>query len=533
MRKLSSAKTRRIVNYLLHPRPTPIYPRLTTHTRYRRAYRKTLLESYDCLQESRRTDAHLAFAITQSFVSQVDGQAARTEAMGVAQGPGVLKYELKISSGDKSPVRSGRQLRSYRTMKYRSIRDYAVDQETRRACTAFADVPAGRNLRQMPRISACHTSILEGTYSHDELAPPDQPSIDSSHESSGSARYFTAKSAFNESNESGEEYQRTILQVLDTESGVIFNRVCQGSKGTLKAEHISPDVLDEQHAVTVRVDSPGRLRRNLGTDNLIGMLAQPVPSVMLTLPTPQPPASPVFVPQSPITVAKFITAAESSPNPVTTDRKLVPSMQFCPDCTFVPPDSGFLCYSCDRQWLACKVWYQANDGGRRGRLTEPYIRPAESNATNRALVDFLRAPSGSGNSYGLGIRATPEVVLSKSRFKKLAPFLAMATAESSVSLIYHEEVLPFARRTMAAVDLRVLAVLPRKLWATIVAVLSYNSRLLLRLLDSLVRHDLRAGHDLPSVSDYLWMITEDSVDEAQFVARLARTTSRFLEHLED
>ncbi|KZT73260.1 hypothetical protein DAEQUDRAFT_461514 [Daedalea quercina L-15889] len=134
-----------------------------------------------------------------------------------------------------------------------------------------------------------------------------------------------------------------------------FNSVCQGSKGTLEAERISPNVLDEQHAVTVRVDSPGRLRRNLGADNLIGMIAQPVPSVMLTFPTLQLPASSVFVPQSPITVSKFITAAESSSNLVTTARKLVPSVQFCPDCAFVPPDSGFLRYSCDRQWLACKV----------------------------------------------------------------------------------------------------------------------------------------------------------------------------------
>ncbi|KZT73259.1 hypothetical protein DAEQUDRAFT_762191 [Daedalea quercina L-15889] len=107
----------------------------------------------------------------------------------------------------------------------------------------------------------------------------------------------------------------------------------------------------------------------------------------------------------------------------------------------------------------------------------------------------------------------------------------MATAESSVSLIYREEVLPLARRTMTALGLRVLAMLPWKLWA-IVAILPYSSRLSLRLTGALERFNLRAGHDMPSVSDYLWMITEDSIDEAQFVARAARTTSRFVEHLE-
>ncbi|KZT73261.1 hypothetical protein DAEQUDRAFT_461539 [Daedalea quercina L-15889] len=101
------------------------------HTRYGKAHWKSLLESYDCLQESRlRTDADLTFAITQSFVSQ-------TEDTSVAQGPGVAEYKLMISSCDQSPVRSGSRLRSYRTMKHRPIRDYTVNQETRRACTAF------------------------------------------------------------------------------------------------------------------------------------------------------------------------------------------------------------------------------------------------------------------------------------------------------------------------------------------------------------------------------------------------------------
>lgn len=269
------------------------------------------------------------------------------------------------------------------------------------------------------------------------------------------------------------------------------------------------------------------------------MATQPIPSLVLTLPTPELPASPVFLQRSPITVHKFVAAAEAPSPLLPPDGQLprpVPSLEFCPDCVLVHPDSGLLCYACDQQWLACKVWYQANDGGRRQRLTEPYIKPAESNATNRALMDLLQAPTGNGSSYGLGIRAGPQVVVSKSRFRKLAPLLAMATAESSMSVIYREEVLPAARRTLATINLRALAVLPRKLMALLLDVLARNVRLLGRFLRALAELNLRVGLgcDTPDYSECLWvMTTEESVDGIQLVARAARTTSRFLEHLED
>ena len=268
------------------------------------------------------------------------------------------------------------------------------------------------------------------------------------------------------------------------------------------------------------------------------MATQPIPSLVLTLPTPQLPASPVFVQRSPITVHKFITAAEAPPNPLPSEgqaQRPAPPMEFCHDCVLVHPDSGLLCYACDQQWLACKVWYQANDGGRRQRLTEPYIKPAESTATNRALMDLLQAPTGNGSSYGLGIRAGPQVVVSKSRFRKLAPLLAMATAESSMSIIYREEVLPAARRMLSAINLHALAVLPRKLIAIFVDTLAHNLRRLGRFLQTLVELNLRVGLgcDTPDYSECLWMLTEESVDGIQLIARAARTTSRFLEHLED
>lgn len=268
------------------------------------------------------------------------------------------------------------------------------------------------------------------------------------------------------------------------------------------------------------------------------MAAQPIPSLVLTLPTPQLPASPVFLQRSPITVHQYISAAEAPFAPLPLDGQSfrpVPSMEFCRDCVLVHPDSNLLCHSCDQQWLACKVWYQANDGGRRQRLTEPYIKPAESNATNRALMDLLQAPTGSGSSYGLGIRAGPQAGVSRSRFRKLAPLLAMATAESSLSIIYREEVLPVARRVLSAVNLRALAILPRKILAILMNILARNIRLLGRFLHALAELNLHVGLgcDTPDYSECLWMMTEESADNVQLATRATRTTSRFLEHLRD
>lgn len=82
----------------------------------------------------------------------------------------------------------------------------------------------------MPRITQDHAYLLEAVPHANgcpdaALVPAQEASTNSSHDSSGSAFYFTAKSAFSEPSE--EQAQQTILQVLDTESGVIFDKVCQ------------------------------------------------------------------------------------------------------------------------------------------------------------------------------------------------------------------------------------------------------------------------------------------------------------------
>lgn len=120
---------------------------------------------------------------------------------------------------------------------------------------------------------------------------------------------------------------------------------------------------------------------------------------MLTIPTPALPHSPLFVPQSPITVSKFFFAtALSTPRPdelalgpavLPLSGPLVPSLTSCGYCGLPEFDQGIQCRLCHERWLACKVWYRANDGGHRRWLTEPYIRPGECNETNRAMMRGL------------------------------------------------------------------------------------------------------------------------------------------------
>jgi hypothetical protein len=56
-------------------------------------------------------------------------------------------------------------------------------------------------------------------------------------------------------------------------------------------------------------------------------------------------------------------------------------------------ESQWYCRACHRQWLACQVWYQASDGGRRQYLREPFIRPGEVNASNRAMMEMMGMPA--------------------------------------------------------------------------------------------------------------------------------------------
>ncbi|KAJ7361268.1 hypothetical protein DFH08DRAFT_843615 [Mycena albidolilacea] len=135
-----------------------------------------------------------------------------------------------------------------------------------------------------------------------------------------------------------------------------------------------------------------------------------VPALVLTFPTPEPPKSPVFIPQSPFTVHKFVAAMAPGPSASAEciAQLAVPALPRCTHCGFgfgldlddlEAPLSSNPCRFCEPQWLACKMWYQA----RGDRLREPCaVRPAESNASRRAIVGKLGLPVGSHRGLGLG-----------------------------------------------------------------------------------------------------------------------------------
>ncbi|KAJ7808690.1 hypothetical protein B0H14DRAFT_2869090 [Mycena olivaceomarginata] len=135
-----------------------------------------------------------------------------------------------------------------------------------------------------------------------------------------------------------------------------------------------------------------------------------VPALFLTFPTPEPPKSPVFIPQSPFTVHKFVAAMAPGPSASAEciAQLAVPALPRCTHCGFgfgldlddlEAPLSSNPCRFCEPQWLACKMWYQA----RGNRLREPCaVRPAESNASRRAIVGKLGLPVGSHRGLALG-----------------------------------------------------------------------------------------------------------------------------------
>ncbi len=144
------------------------------------------------------------------------------------------------------------------------------------------------------------------------------------------------------------------------------------------------------------------------------------------MPTPQISQSPIFQPRSPISLAKYVQATTLQPSPALSvssgvlSPSPVPSIPSCDRSCLAQLEEGLICRSCQRQWLACKMWYHANDGGRRRWLTEPLIRPAESTASVRALMGVLGVPGNIG-TVGLGLETS---------VKKL-PFKVITTAGAS------------------------------------------------------------------------------------------------------
>ncbi|CCL98910.1 uncharacterized protein FIBRA_00917 [Fibroporia radiculosa] len=370
---------------------------------------------------------------------------------------------------------------------------------------------------------------------YDGFRTQDPVPSDTDDSSNESSVYVTARSEVTEPTQL--EDVQAILQVLDTESGAVFSKIIQGSGDEIPASQLRPEVLScHANNVLCQVTPTGHNAEDRHLNS--GALMPPLPSLMLTIPTPQLPPSPFFVPRSPITISKFVMASSSPASPFLSAGP-VPSIPICEDCCLINSESGQHCRSCDKQWLACKVWYQANDGGRRQQLTEPYIKPAESTLANRALVDLINVPSGPANFYGLGIRTSPGAAVSKSRFRKLAPLLALITMDSSTSVGRNEELLATRARPQPILGTRLplVATFVSDLWAKTVNTLTECiDRLdLAGFLDVLLR-SLR-----PPVStsrSSLYITTQDGLmgDPRLREHRISRplgitSASRFLEHL--
>lgn len=121
-----------------------------------------------------------------------------------------------------------------------------------------------------------------------------------------------------------------------------------------------------------------------------------LPVIALIPPTPcGSVGSPALPPESPITVQKFVAARSRvllkrrssfvSPAPPSAAAPCLAC--FRPERLLSQDDLS--CRKCRKQWLACQLWYQACDGGRMERLRVPFVRPGESNAANRALLESL------------------------------------------------------------------------------------------------------------------------------------------------
>lgn len=169
-------------------------------------------------------------------------------------------------------------------------------------------------------------------------------------------------------------------------------------------------------------------------------LLEPKPSLVLTLPTPELPSTPTFIPQSPITIPKYVTAAARTASSLATVPPMsspVPSVPSCGVCSLTHFEQNMQCRMCDRQWLACKVWYQATDGGRHRWLKEPYIRPGESNASNRAIMEGLSA-SSEKDPRGLGIQVLP-LPSRKTWFRRLSHWKSFLQDMSVETELYNDE----------------------------------------------------------------------------------------------
>jgi hypothetical protein len=120
-------------------------------------------------------------------------------------------------------------------------------------------------------------------------------------------------------------------------------------------------------------------REDLSYESIsMDVIGGPVPSVMLTLPTPEIPTSLRFDPQSPFTVPEIFTANSSITN--------VPAHKYD-----VYPDSN-----CTTEDLP---------GFKQASFQEPFVRRETPNVDNGVTTELLNVPAWSTNGLGIGVEA--------------------------------------------------------------------------------------------------------------------------------
>jgi hypothetical protein len=178
------------------------------------------------------------------------------------------------------------------------------------------------------------------------------------------------------------------IHFVDERSGMAFSRVQEASGACISAEQFALERSSLKSSLSLHIGSPPPCD---ATD--LDAHIESLPSVVLTLPTPTSPQSPIFSPEVHFTTEKFLNAAEAA-----APRDRAPTL---PKCDHGP--AGKLCRPCELQLLACRVWFQNVDGGARAALREPFVRPAQSTVRTRAVLASLGVGAGSPSGVGLGL----------------------------------------------------------------------------------------------------------------------------------
>ncbi|TBU39855.1 hypothetical protein BD309DRAFT_1049535 [Dichomitus squalens] len=210
---------------------------------------------------------------------------------------------------------------------------------------------------------------------------------------------------------------------------------CHAKARSMINEGVKPSKLSQYHPISqplglieslALVDMPEAVqgypcRGDLMPSYSPRLLSAGPPSIQVTLASLWTPHSPIFRRHSPITVTKYLQATSpqlassmmrsgASSGRVASTCPL-PSVRSCDRQV----EDDIVCWACERRWLACKMWYQANDEG----LMEPFMRRAESNADLRAVLEFLSVPREDERAGRIGLGSD---LPSADTIKKRPPF---------------------------------------------------------------------------------------------------------------